>query len=65
METPTRVSPEEARNRIKSGAALLVCAYDSNEKFDELHLEGAISLNEFNSRLSSVPKEQEVIFYCA
>ncbi len=65
MDIPLRVKPQEVINRIKTGDAMLVCAYDSDEKFDELHLEGAISLNEFESRLPSIPKEKELIFYCA
>jgi hypothetical protein len=65
MGVPVRINPQEAANSIKKGQALLVCAYDSDEKFRMFHLDGAISLNEFESRLPSFPKEQELIFYCA
>jgi rhodanese-related sulfurtransferase len=65
MGVPVRVKPQEAAGSIKKGQALLVCAYDSDEKFDMFHLDGAIPLSEFKSRLPSLPKEQEVIFYCA
>ena len=65
MTMPIRVNPQEAASSIKNGLALLVCAYDSDAKFEMFHLEGAISLTAFESRLSSLPKEQEVIFYCA
>jgi hypothetical protein len=30
-----------------------------------MRLEGAISLQEFKNRASQVPKDQEIIFYCA
>src|SRR5262245_23388389 len=39
-----RVSVEEARQRTKPGGpALLVCAYDNEEKCNQVKLEGAIS----------------------
>jgi rhodanese-related sulfurtransferase len=60
---PIRISPEEARKKILSNEAILVCAYEEEEKFRKMHLEGAISLNEFRSRVSSLSKEQEIIFY--
>ncbi len=59
-----RVQPEEARKRVDSGEALLVCAYDSDEQFRNMHLAGAISLNEFKSRLPDLRIEQGLIFYC-
>ncbi len=58
-----RISPEAARRKVDSREALLVCAYDSPEKFSQFHLEGAISLDDLNSR--SPGKGQEIIFYCA
>ncbi len=65
MVDPIRVSPEETRRKVDSGTALLVCGYEDDEKFKLVHLEGAISLTEFKSRLSSLGKDQEIIFYCA
>ncbi len=60
-----RISPREARQRVRQGEALLVCAYDSKEKFSQVHLEGALSLDAFRTRLSELPKNREIIFYCA
>ena len=65
MAEPVRISPEETRKRIRSGAALLVCAYDDDEKFKRNQLEGAISFKEFKMRSGSLAKGQEIIFYCA
>ena len=65
MTTPVRISAEEVREKTRSGAALLVCAYEENEKFTSMQLEGAISWLEFQSRLPNLSKDQEVIFYCA
>jgi rhodanese-related sulfurtransferase len=63
MTEPVRISPEEARKKILSNEAILVCAYEEEEKFRKMHLEGAISLNEFKTRVSSLSKEREIIFY--
>jgi len=65
MAEPMRVSPEEVRRKVTFGSALLVCAYEDDEKCKRLHLEGAIFLMEFKSRLSSLSNDQEIIFYCA
>ncbi len=46
-------------------AAVLVCAYDKEEDFRQNDLEGAISLNEFRRRMVLIPKDENVIFYCA
>jgi rhodanese-related sulfurtransferase len=60
-----RITPEETFQNLRAGKALLVCAYDSDEQFRNLHLDGAISLAEFKERLPSLPKNQEIVFYCA
>lgn len=65
MAEPIRISPEEVRPKVTSGSALLVCAYEDDEKCKKLHLEGAIWLTEFKARLHSLPRDQEIIFYCA
>jgi hypothetical protein len=64
MSEPKRVTAEEVDSKLKSGKALLVCAYEDEEKFKKLQLEGAISLNELKSKLPSLPKDQEIVFYC-
>ena len=65
MVQPIRISAEESRRRVSAGSALLVCAYEDDEKFKNNHLQGAISLNELKSRLPAMPHDQEIIFYCA
>ena len=64
LTEPIRLSPEEVRKKVTEGHALLVCAYDSPNKFRLNHLENAISLGEFKSKLSSITYDQEIIFYC-
>jgi hypothetical protein len=65
MKQVPRVSPEETREKVISGTALLVCAYADDEKFKRNHLEGAISLVELDARRTSLSKDHEIIFYCA
>ncbi len=65
MVEPIRISAEQARQKVSAGTALLVCAYDDETKFGQNRLQGAIYLGEFRSRLPSLSKQQELIFYCA
>lgn len=64
MSEVERVSPREAHEKVASGKALLVCAYEKEEKFAQVHLEGAISLAIFKEKIDTLPKDQEIIFYC-
>ena len=65
MAEPVRISPQDARKKIESDDALLVCAYTSDERFKKNRLEGAISFDEFMSMKLKLPKDREIIFYCA
>ncbi len=65
MAKAIRITPEETFQKLQAGKAMLVCAYDSEEQFRSLQLQGAISLSEFRAKLSSLPKDQEIVFYCA
>ncbi len=49
---------------VQAGQVLLVCAYEDPERFATMRLEGAISIQEFRARRPSLPKDQEIIFYC-
>jgi hypothetical protein len=65
MNEVPRVTPTEIYPRLRSGTALLVCAYDSDARFRQVHLEGAISLEEFTSLRPNLPRDREIVFYCA
>ena len=65
MTEPTRIPPEEVRQKVQAGSALLVCGYDDSEKCSKNHLEGAMFYGDFTSRVASIPNDQEIIFYCA
>jgi hypothetical protein len=60
-----RIAPSEARALLNSGKAVLVCAYDSQEKCEQYRLPGAISLQAFESQEDLIPKNRHIIFYCA
>ena len=63
MSEPIRISAEKVRQKVNEGSALLVCAYEDDLKFNKFHLEGAISLAEFKSKVSALGKDKEIIFY--
>jgi len=65
MPEAVRIAADDARRKVESGEALLVCAYESEDKCRQYKLENAITLNELQGRLPSLSKEQEMIFYCA
>ena len=60
-----RITPQEAYEKVKAGQALLVCGYEEDEKFRALRLEGAVPYSEFQKMLPAIPKDREIIFYCA
>jgi hypothetical protein len=63
MTEPKRIRPEEVYPKLKSGKALLVCAYEDDPRFKKMQLQGAISFHDFKSRLPSLSKDQEIVFY--
>jgi hypothetical protein len=64
MSAPKRVSPQEIRGKLQAGGnILLVCAYDSDAKFRQTALDGAISFGEFERRKATLPRDAEVVFY--
>ena len=60
-----RIAPEEARRKVQAGQALLVCAYTDDAKYQGLKLTGSISLHDLEQKVSSLQRDQEIIFYCA
>ena len=63
MSAPKRVGVERVHSKLQSGQALLVCAYESDVKFRQAALEGAVSFSEFERRKSSLPRDLEIVFY--
>ena len=62
--TIDRIGPQQAKREIASGA-MLVCAYDDDEKCRQLSLDGAIPFSQFKRLENSIPKDRDIIFYCA
>ena len=65
MEPIDRISVGDARKKVQANQALLVCAYDDEAKCRAVNLDGSISLTSFQSKVASLPKSQEIIFFCA
>ncbi len=63
MSEPIRVTPQEVYPKVKAGEAILVCAYNDDEEYRRINLEGSISLSEFYSKLPQYSKDQEIIFF--
>jgi hypothetical protein len=60
-----RINVEQAHHKVEANEALLVCAYEDEVKCRMVNLDGSISLTDLQSRVRSLPKTQEIIFYCA
>ncbi len=58
-----RISADQARKRVQSGKALLVCGYDDEQKCRGFNVENAITYKQFLSRLPNLPKNEEIIFF--
>jgi predicted sulfurtransferase len=61
-----RISPREVQNRIDGGEPILIVDSRSADSYAKSHIAGAISvpLNEVESRLAELPRDQEIVFYC-
>ncbi len=66
VEVP-RLSPDEVKEKLDSGADVVIVDVRSREAYDEGHIKGAISipLSEVESRYNELPEDKEIIIYCA
>ncbi|MBI3128536.1 MAG: ArsR family transcriptional regulator [Candidatus Tectomicrobia bacterium] len=64
MANVPRIGAKEAYGKMEEGA-LLVCAYEEEEKCKKINLEGSLNLREFEQRAGNLGKDRELIFYCA
>lgn len=60
----SRLSAEQVRKGVVAGTTVLVCAYNTDEKFEKYKLEGAIPLSEFKANVSNYTRDTEIVFYC-
>lgn len=59
------IDPTQAREKVRSGRARLVCAYDEEDKCRKILLDGATTLAALKSELPRLSKDEELIFFCA
>lgn len=59
-----RMPPAEVYKKLTTGDAVLVCAYKQEAMCKPIWIEGAVSLNQFETGLSGIKKDQAIIFYC-
>ena len=61
-----RISPEELKERLDNGEAILIVDSRSLVEFETGHIAGAISVPsyEVESRLDEFPRDQEIVLYC-
>lgn len=66
VEVP-RLSREEVKERLDSGANVVIVDVRSKEDFDEAHIKGAISipLSEVEGRYAELSRDKEIIIYCS
>jgi len=61
-----RISVKSLRRKMSAGdPVLLVCGYETDDRFREMELEGAVSWPTFQSLLPTTPLDREIVFYCA
>jgi hypothetical protein len=60
-----RIAAESAYSEVRTGDALLVCAYDDQNKCEKYRLTHGVALDELQAHLSTLPKNRKLIFYCA
>jgi hypothetical protein len=65
MSNVDRIPLAEARQHVQSGHAVLVCGYDDEARCGSIRLEGAITMSELQRELPSMPRNTEIIVYCA
>jgi hypothetical protein len=60
-----RIDVASVRQKVMGGQALLVCGYEDDAKCGKGRLEGSIPFARFEAMAPTLPKNREIIFYCA
>lgn len=63
-ETVERISAEESQRRMRQNS-WIVCAYDDASKCAKYQIPGSMTLADLKPQTERLPKNQELIFYCA
>jgi len=66
-EAPRHIYAWDLTYKLGLGPAapLVVCADEDPQKCAWAKIDGSISLKEFESRLGTLPKTQEIVFFCS
>ena len=65
LDTTTRSLELKLAGSVTTNQLPFVCAYVDEAKCSRMRLDGSITLSELSARLPSLPRDQEIIFYCA
>ncbi|MHC4958486.1 MAG: rhodanese-like domain-containing protein [Planctomycetota bacterium] len=66
MGEPERISARELHDKLAAGEPVLViCGYRSDHAYRKYRIADAISMNDLDDRLPTLPADQEFVFYCA
>lgn len=60
-----KIDAQQAQNRLSAGDALLVCAYDDEQKCRSMQFGGALTLQEFERRKATIDRSSDILLYCA
>jgi hypothetical protein len=60
-----RISVRDVQQKLaRHEGALVVCAYDDDQKWRGAGVSGSIPFSQLQAKLNTLPKTQEIIFYC-
>jgi hypothetical protein len=66
MTEVPRIEPSEVQKKQNSGQKLwFVCGYDDDDRCAQIKIDNGISLSDFTSRVPSLSRDEEIVFYCA
>jgi len=59
-----RVAPDRAWRMVQDEDALLICAYDDEDKCSDFSLPGSISADALRERRNALERDRRLVFYC-
>ena len=60
-----KIDAQQVQDRLSSGDALLVCAYEDEQKCRSMRFGGALTLQEFERRKPTLDRSGDILLYCA
>jgi hypothetical protein len=60
------ISAETVRRKMESGQdVMFVCAYDDDAKCKNTGVSDGLSFSQFKRQQASIPKDRQIVFFCA